>query len=57
MNFLDGYKSYIVAAAIALTTGAFALGLIDKTIATLIFGLLGAGGVVALKSAIKKAEK
>jgi len=50
----DGKKSYIVAALIAITTFVYAMGWINEGAYVAILGVLGASGIAALRSAIKK---
>jgi hypothetical protein len=51
---LSGYKTYLSAGAIVVVAGMHALGYIsDGTYQTLI-GLLGAGGLAALRAGIGK---
>ncbi len=53
MNF-DGKKTYIVAAAVALAVFAHSLGWIDDNTFQVILGLLGAGGLAALRAGVTK---
>ncbi len=54
MNFLMGKKTYIFAALFALATFAKAVGWIDGTTFDLFAGLLGAGGLAALRAGVAK---
>lgn len=51
---MSGYKTYIVAGLIGLTTAAKALGWIDDTVYQVVLGLLGAGGLAALRAGVTK---
>ena len=51
---MAGYKTYVVAAAIALDVFAHSMGWIDDTIFQAILGLLGAGGLAALRAGVTK---
>jgi hypothetical protein len=55
MAILDGYKTYIFAAAMALVSFAKYLGWITPDAATAIEGVLLGGGIAALRAGIKKA--
>lgn len=57
MGFLDGYKSYIVGAGVALATFAYSMQWIDDAVYKTVLGFLGAGGIYTLRQGIKKAEK
>ncbi len=52
-DWLKGSKAYLVAAGIGLATVANNLGWIDTSIYQMVLGLLGAGGVAALRAGIK----
>ena len=54
---LTGYKTYIVAAAMAAATAAKALGWIDEAVFQTVMGLLGASGVATLRAGVAKAER
>lgn len=53
IKFLDGKKTYIIAGAVALVTFALAMGWVSQELANIIYGLLGAGGLFTMRSAIK----
>jgi len=48
-----GYRTYLIAAALAVATGAHALGWIDGATYQAIAGLLGAGGLATLRAGVK----
>lgn len=52
-QFLEGKKTYIVAACIGLVSIAWSLGFIDEVTRDTLFGLLSAGGFASLRLAIK----
>lgn len=54
LDFLDGKKTYGFALLVALVAFAQYLGWIDNEVATLLYGLFGAGGAVSIKDAIRK---
>lgn len=56
IEFLKGKKTYIVAFLIALVVFAQQLGWINAELATVLFGLLGAGGLATLRAGVAKAE-
>jgi hypothetical protein len=49
---LNGYKTYLAAAAGAATVAAFFLGFIDASTSNMLLALLGFGGLAALRAAI-----
>jgi hypothetical protein len=51
---MNGKKTYIVAGLIGLAAGARALGWLDDGIYQMILGLLGAGGLAALRDGVTK---
>lgn len=53
IEFLKGKKTYFVALGVAITSAAVYLGWIDGETATVIYGLLGAGGLASLRAATK----
>lgn len=53
MNFLTGYRSYIAAAIIGIATGLKYAGVIDEATYQMIVGLAGAGGLAALRAAVR----
>lgn len=56
MPNLDGYKTYITAAALAVTGVLYGFELINDQVFQAIFALLTAGGLAALRSGVKKTE-
>ena len=54
MEGLKGYKTYIMAAAIAATVLANKLGYLDDTTANTILGLLGAGAVATVGAKVNR---
>jgi hypothetical protein len=50
MSFLKGKKTYILAVLGAGVVGAYFLGFLDMTTANMLLGLLGFGGLAALRS-------
>ncbi len=48
-DLLKGKKTYITAILVAVITGVQYLGLIDAATYTTLLGLLGAGGLAALR--------
>ena len=55
MDALKGKKTYIIAAAVAAVTVIQFLGYIDAATAGTLYGLLGAGGLATMRSAVPKA--
>jgi len=53
MNFLSGYKTYIVAALYGVVCVLEALGMVDSTFADRARDFLFAGGLAALRAGIK----
>lgn len=53
MSKLQGYRTYICAGLLALNTFALAMGFIDQVLHDTLLGLLGSGGLIALRLAIK----
>lgn len=51
---MKGWKTYLFAALIAVATGAKAAGLIDEKVYEIMVGLLGSGGLAALRAAVQK---
>lgn len=51
--WMQGKKSYLVAGAMAILALIFGLGLIDRETYEVLLGLLGAGGIGALRAGIK----
>ncbi len=54
MGWLQGKKTYIVAALVAAATFAHSVGWIDDTLFQALLGLLGAGGLAALRAGVTK---
>ena len=54
--FFKGKKSYILGAAIGITAGLFAAGLIDEPTAQMLLTMMGGGAVLTLREAIGKSE-
>lgn len=52
MDFLKDYRSYIIAAAVAIVTGLEIAGVIPTEIANQIRGMLGAGAIFTLRAAM-----
>lgn len=53
LKFLDGYKTYIFAAAGAIVQGIVFAGLITQEQANPILGMLGFGVAASLRAAVK----
>lgn len=53
-NYLDGKKTNITALFIAINTFLLGRGLIEEDVAILIYGVLGALGLYAVRDAVKK---
>jgi len=51
---MNGHKTYIMAGLIGLATVAKTLGWIDNTVYEIVLGLLGAGGLAALRAGVAK---
>lgn len=56
MTFLPGKKTYIQAGLGAVVTIAWALGVIPDQLAIMALGVLGFGGLAAMRAGAKKAE-
>lgn len=54
---LSNYKTYIVAVSLGLATAAHSLGWITQETYDLLLGLLGAGGLAALRHGISSSSK
>ncbi len=50
---LQGYRTYIIAVLIGCVAAAHYLGLIDASVSSLLFGLLGGGGLATTRKAIE----
>lgn len=53
---LNGYKTYVIAGLVAAVVVAGQLGWLSTELANVLLGLLGAGSLVTLRHAVKKAE-
>ena len=49
---MQGYKTYLIAAAVAVATGLHAAGIIDKELYLALLGFLNAGGLAALRAGV-----
>jgi len=56
MSNLSGYKTYIIAALIAVATGVRYLGYIDDAMYQTLLGLLGAGGLATMRASVNKID-
>ena len=56
IEFFNGKKTYIMGAGIAVVTGLFATGIIDKDLSEILLTLLGGGAVLTLREAIGKSS-
>lgn len=56
IELLSGKKTYLVAAAAAIVQFLVMIGTLDQETANYILSILGIGGVVTMRAAIKKAE-
>lgn len=54
MKFLQGKKTYLVAAAAAGVTFAHALGWIDSDLTNTLYGLLGASGAATMAAKVNR---
>lgn len=54
IEFFSGKKTYLVGLAIGVVVVAQYNGLIDGNTAEMLYGLLGAGGVITIRGAITK---
>jgi hypothetical protein len=50
---LNGYKTYLCALAIGILSALLYVGKIDQEMYNFLVGVVGAGGIAALRSAIK----
>lgn len=53
LSFLEGKKTYIAAIAIGAVVALQHLGMLDAGTAQTLLGLLGAGGLAALRSGVE----
>ncbi len=54
MQALSGYRTYLIAIALATVTAAQYLGWITTETAVALYGVLGAGGLAALRAGVSK---
>lgn len=54
---LAGSKTYIIAGVIGIATAARYLGYLSESTYQLVLGLLGAGGLAALRAGVAKEKK
>jgi len=54
MNFLEGYKTYILVALMIITSVLYTLKLIPTEQYIIIMGILGGGSLATLRHGIKK---
>jgi uncharacterized membrane protein len=57
MEFLSGYKTYIIAGLVGVVAVVHQLGYIDDAMAGTILTLLGGGGLATLRAGVASAEK
>ena len=57
MGKLEGYKTYITALLIGITSAVYTLGWIDSQAYAAILGLLGAGAAAAIHHAVIRSKK
>jgi hypothetical protein len=57
MNSMPGYKTYIIAALIAVATAANYLGYLSNEAYQTILALLGAGGLATMRASVSKVDK
>lgn len=55
MNVLSGWKTYILAAVIAIASAAKYLGYITEELYQAVVGIAGSGAAITLRSALKNA--
>ena len=53
ITYLKGKKSYIIAAGGAVVIGLYLAGVLDLTTTNILLGLLGFGGIAALRAGMK----
>ena len=53
LSSLTGYRTYLCALGVGIVSVLLYLNMIDKALAEIIFCLLGAGGLAALRAAKK----
>lgn len=54
MNFLQGYKTYIIGVVALIIIGASMFGIVDANTANTILSILGFGGLISLRAAVSK---
>lgn len=54
IKYLQGKKTYLIALGIAADVFAYKMGWVDESVYQLVLGLLGAGGLASLRSAVAK---
>lgn len=52
MNFLTGYRTYIIAVVALITIGANLLGFVDANTANVLLSVFGFGGLITLRAAV-----
>lgn len=57
VSFLSGKKTYICAVLVGIVTVASYLGWIDQGTSNILYGLLGAGSIAAMRAAITKTNE
>lgn len=53
MNFLSGYKTYILGVAALITIALSLFGVIDTNTANILLSVFGFGGLISLRAAVK----
>ena len=53
LSSFTGYRTYLCALGVGIVSVLLYLNMIDKGLAEILFGLLGAGGLAALRAAKK----
>lgn len=56
MNFLEGYKTYILGALALVTIVAAHFGIVDTDTANTLLAVFGFGGLISLRAAVKKSN-
>lgn len=57
MIWLAGYRTYLVAAAMAALAAAYGLGWIDRSTYEMLLGLLTGAGMATIRSGVKNDTK
>lgn len=52
MNFLSGYRTYILGAAALITIGLALFHIVDANTANILLSIFGFGGLITLRAAI-----